>query len=213
MSSKKCTKCGIEKELINFHNNKAIKSGYGSICKVCCNDQAKKWRERNREKFKKTRQEYYQKNIEKMRLEKIEYGKKHKKEKALYDIEYRKNNKEMFKKAKREYELRNKNNPIYKIKKNLRRRIHHVVANGYKSISSEELLGCTGEEYKKYLESKFKPGMTWENYGPKWHIDHIIPCNNFNLLNQDEQKKCFHYTNTQPLWKEENLKKGRKLPN
>ena len=51
--------------------------------------------------------------------------------------------------------------------------------------------------------------MTWENHG-EWHIDHIKPCASFNLLNEDEQKKCFHYTNLQPLWASENLSKGCK---
>ena len=56
---------------------------------------------------------------------------------------------------------------------------------------------------------KFVSGMSWENYG-KWHIDHIKPCASFNLLEEDEQKKCFHYTNLQPLWAKDNLKKGGK---
>ena len=65
------------------------------------------------------------------------------------------------------------------------------------------------ESYKKYLEAKFQNGMDWTNYG-EWHIDHIIPCAKFNLTNPEEQKKCFHYTNTQPLWAKDNLSKGSK---
>ena len=62
---------------------------------------------------------------------------------------------------------------------------------------------------KGFLEAKFKEGMTWENHG-EWHIDHIKPCVSFNLLDENEQKKCFHYTNLQPLWASENLSKGCK---
>jgi hypothetical protein len=63
---------------------------------------------------------------------------------------------------------------------------------------------------KGYLAGKFKDGMTWENHG-EWHIDHIKPCASFNLLDEGEQKKCFHYTNLQPLWASENLSKGCKF--
>ena len=51
--------------------------------------------------------------------------------------------------------------------------------------------------------------MSWGNYG-KWHVDHIRPCASFNLVNEEEQKKCFHYTNLQPLWAKDNLSKGSK---
>jgi len=58
---------------------------------------------------------------------------------------------------------------------------------------------------------QFKPGMTWDNYGYYgWHIDHKVPCSNFDLSKPEEQYKCFHYTNLQPLWAEENLIKGGK---
>ena len=63
-----------------------------------------------------------------------------------------------------------------------------------------DLIGCTSDELKNYLESKFLPTMTWDNYGKYWHIDHIIPCSLFNLIDEEEQKKCFHYTNMQPLF-------------
>ena len=73
-------------------------------------------------------------------------------------------------------------------------------------------LGCSKEEFILYFQAKFKERMKWENHG-EWHIDHIKPCASFNLLNEDEQKKCFHYTNLQPLWASENLSKGCKYVN
>ena len=73
-----------------------------------------------------------------------------------------------------------------------------------------ELTGCTLEELKEHLASKFTEGMTFENYG-KWHIDHILPCASFDLLLPEEQPKCFHYTNLQPLWAIDNMKKGAKI--
>ena len=75
--------------------------------------------------------------------------------------------------------------------------------------SMVECLGCDIQTYRDYLESKFKAGMTWENYG-QWEIDHIIPLN-YGSPSFEEAFSRLHYTNTQPLWKEENLAKGNKL--
>jgi hypothetical protein len=76
-----------------------------------------------------------------------------------------------------------------------------------------DYLGCSIKEYKDYLESKFQEGMNWENYGVKgWHMDHIIPVTKFDLTDPEEVKKCFHYTNTQPLWAKDNRKKSNTIP-
>lgn len=70
-----------------------------------------------------------------------------------------------------------------------------------KCISSSELIGCSIDFFKEYIESKFTKGMTWENWGLYgWHIDHIIPCASFDLSNLEQQKLCFNYSNMQPLW-------------
>ena len=79
-----------------------------------------------------------------------------------------------------------------------------------KSKSTEKLVGCEFRYLIKYLESKFKTGMSWENIG-EWHIDHIKPCVSFDLMKEKEQKRCFHYTNLQPLWAKENIIKGSKI--
>jgi hypothetical protein len=76
-----------------------------------------------------------------------------------------------------------------------------------------DYLGCSISYYKDYIESKFQEGMTWENYGVHgWHLDHIIPCTAFDLTNPEQIKKCFHYTNTQPLWAKDNIKKSNTIP-
>jgi hypothetical protein len=73
-------------------------------------------------------------------------------------------------------------------------------------------LGCTIPELKFYLESKFQPEMTWDNWSYEgWHIDHIIPLDSFDLSNKEEFLKACHYTNLQPLWAEENFKKNNKI--
>jgi hypothetical protein len=72
-----------------------------------------------------------------------------------------------------------------------------------------ELLGCSISDFRKYLEKQFSEGMTWDNHGFNgWHIDHIKPCASFDLTIPEEQQKCFHYSNMQPLWAQDNLSKS-----
>ena len=78
-----------------------------------------------------------------------------------------------------------------------------------KAEHSLDLIGCTPVELKAYIESKFLPGMSWENRR-QWHIDHITPCAAFDLVDPEQQRLCFHFTNLQPLWAIDNLSKGKK---
>ena len=89
-------------------------------------------------------------------------------------------------------------------------RIREALKGKKKLLNTEILLGCSFNNFKKYLESKFLPNMSWNNYG-QWHIDHKLPCSSFNLSDLKKQKECFHYTNLQPLWAKDNLKKGFKI--
>ena len=70
-----------------------------------------------------------------------------------------------------------------------------------------ELIGCTPRELQVHLERKFLPGMSWHNHG-KWHIDHLVPCAQFDLTNLEDRQRCFHFSNLQPLWAAENIRKG-----
>lgn len=102
-----------------------------------------------------------------------------------------------------------------RIKISLRSRLSRVLRlhRDCKKISNTiELTGCEAKMLMSHIESQFKDGMSWSNYGyDGWHIDHIIPCASFNLTDPEQQKKCFHYTNLQPLWAKDNFKKGTKL--
>ena len=81
-----------------------------------------------------------------------------------------------------------------------------------KTASAVSLLGCSIPEYRTYLEARFKLGMNWNNWGPNgWTIDHIRPCASFDLTDESNQRKCFHYTNTRPLWAIENIQKGCRI--
>jgi hypothetical protein len=107
--------------------------------------------------------------------------------------------------------LKNDNYKIDRLKNNLRARISKIVSGAVKVGSAVKDLGCTIDEFKLYIESKFEPGMTWNNYGHRtWHIDHIQPLASFDLTLPEELKKACHYTNLQPLWAKDNLSKSDK---
>lgn len=103
-----------------------------------------------------------------------------------------------------------KRDPACKLAGNLRSRMGALLNGRSKSASTLKLLGCSIPEWKAHLESLFKPGMAWENYGPVWHVDHIKPCDLFDLTVPEQQAACFNWENTQPLFAVENLKKGCK---
>ena len=125
---------------------------------------------------------------------------------------YRKVNRRKIQDNMNKYEKeRKKTDPVFKLSKTLRSRLGNAIKNkgGKKCNTTMNLTGCDLTFLQGYLEGKFTEGMTWENHG-KWHIDHIKPCCSFNLEDEEEQKKCFHYTNLQPLWATDNLVKSGK---
>jgi len=105
-----------------------------------------------------------------------------------------------------------KNDPIFKLKCNVRTRIRLYVKRGLakKTLPTSVLIGCSWEFLKNHLEKQFKPRMSWANYG-KWHIDHYRPMASFNLFKQKELLKCCNFANLQPLWAIENLRKSDSL--
>jgi len=157
----------------------------------------KKYYENNKEKINEKKKQYYLKNIEKIK----EYYK-----------EYNILNKNKINKCKNEWKLNKiKNNPTYKIKDNLRHRIYMALKGTVKSKRTMDLLGTSIDNLWIHLEKSFKLGMTKDNYGKIWHVDHKIPCASFDLTKPEEQVKCFHFTNLQALFVKENLSKGAKL--
>lgn len=102
-------------------------------------------------------------------------------------------------------------NVNYRLARALRFRVWRALKGLRKEAPTLELLGCTLEELRAYLESKFRDGMSWENYGqPGWEIDHIRPCASFDLSDIEQLRQCFHYSNLQPLWGVENWAKGHR---
>jgi len=93
---------------------------------------------------------------------------------------------------------------------NTRKRIWSVLKGHSKIDNTKNILGCSLSDFRIYISTKFVDGMNFDNYG-KWHLDHIKPCASFDLTCPVQQLACFHYSNLQPLWAKDNLKKGSKI--
>lgn len=166
-----------------------------------------KWRAENRERAKETSAKWYAENRERAKEKAAKWRAENKEREKESSAKWRAENKE---KITKRVMQRYYNDLNFRLTKILRARVRVAIKNGRKSAKTMSLLGCSIEEVKSHLESQFKEGMTWDNHG-EWHIDHIIPCASFDLTDPEQQKKCFHYTNLQPLWATENMSKGAKL--
>ena len=220
-----CSKCKIEKDVEEFNKNK-------KKCRSCEKDIRKAYREKNLEKLRQQEIDSYYRNYDskkKYRNENIEnkstYNKKYynsncnreKERVKIYYKEnknkvdekskiYRKNNIDKVKKWKFNFYLSKKDDPLFIITQRIRNRIRKAI-KGQKSQITENILGCKFTEFKIYIESQFKEGMSWENHG-NWHLDHKIPIS--WATNLEDIIKLSHFSNFQPLWAFENLEKGNK---
>jgi|688.fasta_scaffold434599_1 hypothetical protein len=203
-----CSKCKETKFVLDFYKDKTRKDGYRSRCKICCNiessdyqklnphitiKKSKKFRENNPNKIKEIHKKWRDSNVPSERER---------------SNNWKKNNKNKVNNYKKE---RRKTDSLYKIKENLRNRIRSFLKlNGIQKLNRTfDIVGCSPEFLKEYLEKKFTDGMSWDLIGNHIHIDHIIPLS--SAKNSEEVYKLCHYTNLQPLWSKDNLSKGCKI--
>ena len=256
---KKCSKCEIGKESVNFYKKKTAKDGLRSECKEC----TKLYQEENKDRIKEYKSNHYNniKEDEGYKIMKKSYNEKNKDKISEKSKEYRNKNKEdlsdkkklyyesnkedilikrkeyyevitsdeELRKALRErnkinlknYRIKNKdllsqkikdkkkNDPLFRLSDSIRTLIWISINKmGYKKNSkTNNILGCSFEEFKSYIEEQFNDNMSWENYG-EWHLDHKTPV---SWAETEEQiYELNKYTNFQPLWAKDNLSKGNK---
>ncbi len=222
---KECSKCNIERDISMFYKDKYSPDGHRTNCKECSKkyreeskELSKAYRERNKESHQKRNSEYQKMNKEIISIKKREYYLKNKESildkrkqyyednretKMKYQRDYQQNNKE---KRNKYLQERRESDPLFKLTTNVRNLINNsFYENGYtKSSRTQEILGCSYSEFKKYLEYKFEYWMDWGNRGiydgelcSGWDIDHITPLS--ICENVEELLKLNHYTNLQPL--------------
>ena len=186
---KTCRQCSTEKSIIEFDKHISTKDGYYHKCRACI-----LLIKRNQIEISTDSIKFYSTR------EISEIQDKHARE--------RKNQNKI--KLKQRTKKRREIDSLFRLRQNIRSLIRSSIKNGgfSKRTKTYEILGCSFEEFKKYIESKFKLGMTWENYGT-WEYDHITPVS--WAINEDEIIKLNHYTNLQPLWREENIAKSNRF--
>jgi len=214
MTIKICEDCGEEKQ----HQAKGL-------CKRCYH---KEYSKNNRIKLMETTNRWRKKNPEKVRFinrvsdrkhkdarnkRKREYYQENKESILLKNKLYMENNRPEYNKMSRNWKRKRLQFDLgFRILNNLRVRIKEAIHNSKKSARTRVLVGCSITYLRNYLESQFDDEMSWANYGKfGWHIDHIKPCVSFDLRKEEEQRECFNYTNLQPLWAKDNLRKGSKI--
>lgn len=213
------------KEIVEFHKDKLGIMGCRASCKCCdlelkrlkyasdpekARAQNKEWRIANPDKNLAIRKASYQQR-KKWMSEKYKNDSKYREKIKARVQKYRDDplTKDARRKTRQMATKKQKSNPKYRLACNLRRRLSFVLNGKRKEANTFDLVGCSRSDFLRHIESLFQENMTWENYGVKgWVMDHIIPCCSFDLLLEEEQRKCFHYTNIRPLWYKDNAAKG-----
>lgn len=213
-NKKQCIKCFEYKTFNEFHKCKNGRFGLHNYCKLCNSLYKKKYIQNNKEKIQNYKKEPKNRARANFLAKQRYHSNEEYREKYLEKNRIRRRQPTF----KEQEKFKSKTNIHYRVKKTCQNRIRMAIAavkkqlniDIQKSAKTIELIGCSISELIKFLELKFLPGMNWQNHGygdDKWHVDHIIPCAFFDLTKPEEQRKCFHYTNLQPLWQKDNLSK------
>lgn len=219
-----CSKCRCEKPLDEFVANKLSKLGRERRCKACSYVRAKELREANREAAKATRAKWYAqhgiknrrdwaaRNPEKVKAAKARHSAKHSAAIIERVRKWRKENPEKRRAESRRTAARLRATPKGKLNNAFSTAVRQALVNGKLGRGWVDIVGYSIDELMAHLETKFLPGMSWDNYGA-WHIDHIIPQAAFNYSDAShiDFARCWALKNLQPLWAKDNASKGAKL--
>ena len=194
------------KQTLNDKQKNYAKVNKDKICSY-----KKAYAKDNKDKIKA----YKEANKDRIKLKEKAYAKANRDKIKVQQKAYREANKDKIKLEKKAYKDNKLKTDIqYKLSHNLRTRLRNTIKGNYKAGSAVRDLGCSIEKLKQHLESKFQPGMTWDNWTfDGWHIDHIKPLASFDLTDRQQLLEACHYTNLQPLWAIDNLSKGDSVTN
>lgn len=191
MESKFCGGCLADLPVSGFGRNARQTDGFNTRCRECY----RRYHSANKQKHNAACKERYVQNRQQVLEAQKKYRTDHAEAVAARSVA-----------RKRQ---RRQEDPVFRMVSNIRRRIRLGLKGEIKSSSTEGLLGCTFEDARRYIETRFSPGMSWSNYGA-WHVDHIVPVSAFDMSDPAQQREAFVYTNLQPMWASDNLSKSAK---
>ena len=215
LAIKECNKCHklLPADTENFHRNQKNVDGLQRYCKSCAYKEQKRFYSNNKEKVKTRVAEYARKNQEQIKGYKTEYQTNNKEYEAKRKRRWYQNNRELtINRAVANKREKRRIDPMCRLNDSIGGGIFKAIRENKAGHRWEELVGYTLSQLRAHIEKKFLPGMTWDNYG-KWHIDHILPKASFFFAkaSEDDFKKCWDISNLQPLWAEDNIRKGAKI--
>lgn len=207
--TKQCSVCCKDHSLNQYHKKRSAADGYRSECKDCVRIYQQKYRQPRREKHKEYCRQWYERN----RAAVQEYINANKERRNANSRAWNQANPDKRRVADQKYRQAVARDPVKKLRSVLRSRLISALRGKSKGASAVRDLGCSIDELRVYLESQFTPGMSWANWSKDgWHIDHVRPLSSFDLTDPEQCRQACHYTNLQPLWATENLRKGDKWP-
>lgn len=203
---KKCGRCGEIKPVSAEHFGKSVKTkdGFKHVCKEC---RAAEYQKTRDIRMKQVR-DYYRANKSKQLETTKRYKQVNRQWYLDYGRKYYKDNAEQVKAtSKKNAYSRIEKDPAFKLLVRCRTRIYKALKGYEKPAHTAHLIGCSIDQLVAHLEGEFQFGMSWANYG-KWHVDHIRPCASYDFTDTQQVLECFHYTDLQPLWAEDNIRKS-----
>lgn len=164
---------------------------------------AQKWREENRERMLATQRAYQHSHYEEQKAQ-FNSDDEARRKRYAYLSAWQK------KKAEQDPSFAEYRRIMARMQRAMRKHLAgRRVTNASRIV---QLLGCDWLHFVAHIEAQFQPGMTWQNHGHSgWHFDHIVPLSSFDLTDEEQLKKGCHYTNVQPLWAADNIRKGGKV--
>lgn len=213
---KKCKHCGLEMPhtVEFFAVERRVKSGLTTVCRKCMRLRAKKSRDQNLDRYRAYARDTHRKNPQKHAARAAKWAaenrERYNENMRVGGAKWRAKNADYLKEARRKYHNKTRHDGKLRLVRNMSIYLRQSLKRGKEGRSWERLVGYTRADLALHLERQFEAGMNWDNFGPSWHIDHIVPIKSFSFDSADSREfaACWALSNLRPLSKMENLSKS-----